>query len=84
MSDDQDTRPESGRPGPASTICAVLFGLLLAYPLSVGPVAKLCQGSVLPKNTLYIYDPLDLWTTYLPPARMLWMWYLYELWGYKP
>ncbi len=58
--------------------------LLLAYPLSVGPVAKLCQGSVLPKNTLYIYDPLDLWTTYLPPARMLWMWYLYELWGYKP
>jgi hypothetical protein len=68
---------------PRHLIPAILMvALLLAYPLSLGPVAKWYldrPGNQIPSAFQTFYAPLFAFCYYVPPAGKAMQWY-FELW----
>ncbi len=81
MSDAQD----AGRPSANSSsnwgLLLALTLLLLAYPLSVGPLARFGKR---PSPTIGIlYSPLAELYKRSPTARKIFDWYIEDVWGAK-
>jgi len=57
----------------------MLLGLL-AYVLSVGPIALLEHNGCLPEWVLWVYLPLGLLNEHSDPAHRALRWYV-QLWG---
>jgi hypothetical protein len=86
MSDRQDTNPASGRSMGAATLWLALAFVLLAYPLSIGPVARAYRGTKggPPKLIQKIYEPLIQFSSSSQIGRDLFLgWYVRDLWGVK-
>lgn len=72
-----DHQPRPALPG----VGWLLVIALVLYPLSTGPVAKLAEAQVLPKDQLeHIYYPLVILAEHSQPVRKFFEWYLYEVW----
>ena len=63
----------------------ILVGLsLIAYPLSVGPVAKLLDRGLIPEAGFRaMYRPLGILCDHSPLAVRFFRWYLQGVWGAK-
>ena len=66
----------SGRPW------LVLGGLMMAYVLSVGPVARYCQSRNIlpPRPVCSFYTPLAWMASRCGPVRRFFDWYVGDLW----
>lgn len=58
-----------------------LFILLVAYPLSLGPVAVLHDKNMVPDGVGVIYKPLEYLYHHSPPVKRALDWYVEDLWG---
>jgi hypothetical protein len=70
-----------GKPG-SLWILWSLIGLLLAYPLSLGPVVKYYKSRHPPEAVYAFYRPLKLLAEKVPAIEKPFLWYL-DLWGAK-
>jgi hypothetical protein len=59
-----------------------VVGLLLIYPLSIGPVAKFYQGRPAPTGVQMFYWPIAALCMRSPAALTVLDWYIH-LWGVK-
>jgi hypothetical protein len=59
-----------------------LIGLLLAYPLSLGPVVKYYKSRHPPEAVYAFYRPLKVLAEKVPAIEKPFLWYL-DLWGAK-
>ncbi|MEZ0388175.1 MAG: hypothetical protein ACAI34_13975 [Verrucomicrobium sp.] len=79
---DEKSRSEEGSSGSSrgGIWAVVVLGLLLAYPLSLGPVAYLEARGALPSRPpawfLYLYSPLILLMEKSEPSKKVLMTYL--------
>jgi len=64
-------------------ILLVLFGMLVAYALSIGPAAKLVEMGLISKRVIYFYLPLDALCRGCPPVSRFVDWYIEDVWGIK-
>ena len=76
------------KPGVAFWATVVVVALLVAYPLSLGPVTWLDDHGMIPKGAwlaaYQIYRPLDVAAGKAPkPIRNVLFWYV-SLWGSRP
>jgi len=78
MRDDQDTTPAPGRSSGLGLYWLVIGFLVIAYPLSVGPVARYTPPSTA-VNALY--RPLKLLYDHSATAQALFDWYVEDVWG---
>ena len=85
-SDEDDIAAErnSGR-GHGSATLLVVFGILIAYPLSAGPAIKLAWISGArpgppPRVVAVLYAPLDLLYQNSPMVKRFYDWYLQDVW----
>jgi hypothetical protein len=70
------------KPGSLWILWAIV-GLLVAYPLSIGPMAKFYQGRRAPTAVETLYAPIASLYYHSPAAHKALEWYLH-LWGIKP
>jgi hypothetical protein len=62
----------------------LMFGfLLIIYPLSVGPVIKLCDKGLLSKKVVMVYGPLDTLMVRSRTLERFFDWYLEDVWKIK-
>ena len=59
-----------------------VIGLLLAYPLSIGPVALAYKDKHVPNFVYAVYEPLDYVCSHSSPVKRVMVWYLH-LWGVR-
>jgi hypothetical protein len=71
---------ESANAKPSLRIVWIFLALLLAYPLSIGPVQKCYQNHAAPQAIETFYKPIKLLYRTNVPTRQLVDWYL-ALWG---
>jgi len=59
-----------------------VLGFLLIYILSTGPVEKLCDRGLLSRHTVdVLYTPLSILCVYCEPVRVLFNWYILDVWS---
>jgi len=73
------TEGQRGR-GHGWGIALVLLGMLVAYPLSLGPAVKLVEKGFIPSDVFYFYEPLSILASRCPPASRFFGWYLRDVW----
>jgi hypothetical protein len=63
----------------------ILFVLLVGYPLSVGPAAKLYFKNLLPHRPVEVfYAPLEAVAKNVPGANRFFEWYIDDVWKATP
>ncbi len=86
MSDDQDTDHVSGdSSSPPFMLVWIVLVLLIAYPLSIGPVARIYRGVIggPPRIVQAFYSPLVQVCGMSPGGDKLLRWYVVDVWGVK-
>jgi hypothetical protein len=80
----QDQRPSESGPRPKRRrrrLLIFLAILIIAYPLSIGPVVRLEFAHYLPNHTSdYLYAPLAPLVGESGPLHELLLWYIYVVW----
>ena len=84
VGDDKDTCQDSDNSSPARSlgwalVCVLAF-LLIAYPLSIGPVAKFYYKRGRPGLIRQFYRPLELLYHTSRPAHRFFDWYFETVW----
>jgi hypothetical protein len=80
VSDEPESRNESGSPAVSSRFLLWLALCLIAYPLSIGPVVKLCRGKTPPKPVQMFYIPLVVLSDRSPTFDRFLKWYVHDVW----
>jgi len=86
---EDDIAAERGRGrGHGSGILLLVFGILIAYPLSAGPAIKLAWISGArpgppPRVVAVLYAPLDLLYQNSPMVKRFYDWYFHDVWKVK-
>jgi hypothetical protein len=86
VSENQDSPSAAEKGGPAygSWIIFGLFGLLVVYPLSIGPMAKFYEGKATAPSWLRgFYAPLIILEGHSDTAKKFFNWYVKQVWGVK-
>ena len=78
VSDEKDTCQDSGKSSLTWTLWCGTALLLMAYPLSIGPVAKFYTGSGSGLDTFYA-PVIHLYQT-SPPVHRFFDWYMDKVW----
>jgi hypothetical protein len=67
-----------------SVWCWVLAFAFVLYPLSIGPVVRLADESVISHEVPWtLYTPIRFMVYRWPLARRFFNWYVFDLWGAK-
>jgi hypothetical protein len=85
VNDEQDIDYHSGKPGFGSALwCGIAF-ILIAYPLSVGPVVKFYPKitGVTPQLIQQFYSPLKSLYDASPTVHRFYDWYFEKLCGVR-
>jgi hypothetical protein len=77
---EEQTPQESGKSLPWHILWLLIAGVLVAYPLSIGPVAKHHRHN-LPQVLESFYAPLATLYDKSPPMHHFFDWYLENVWG---
>ncbi len=84
MSDAQHTGSDSGKTIPSSSLIWMIIVLLVVYPLSLGPVAKVYRDKrPVPKIIEVLYWPLEQLYQNSDAAKRIILWYEEDVWGAK-
>ena len=80
---------DNASPAPAesqSSLVIWLAVLAVAYPLSTGPVVRLCDACHLRWGPLLetVYAPLSFACSHSEPVRDVFMWYIFDFWRATP
>jgi len=81
---DRPAGETEGRSRGVFRIFLVFAFLLVAYPLSVGPVVKLSEkGLISRKAVIILYAPLDMLRSRSPAIKRFLEWYVEDVWKIK-
>jgi hypothetical protein len=82
MSEADGMKPEPRRRGPGPWVWAAIL-LFIIYPLSIGPVFRVCDAMGISFTFLMgtIYLPLMWFSVRNEASRGILYWYMFRLWG---
>ena len=79
---EEEVSHDSDKSSPAGAVWLIIAGLLFAYPLSVGPVARIYDGrSDVPEVLKILYVPIGWLAERSPQARDFFDWDVMKVWG---